>query len=135
MKQKTLLFLTVLMATSSSFAFTSIASKYYGLQMANENGLARIANWSPDNNVEFSGEGQVKMKDHCLHGPRLGLVTWRPCQAELPGAQTWSFKDGLLKNSKGYCAEVETTTNPLTHPRVYTKKCKAGVNAQLWDVK
>lgn len=74
------------------------------------------------------------MKEMCLHAFHLGLISWRPCQSSLTKAQQWTYKDGALKNSKGYCAEVETQTNPLTHPRIYTKRCKAGVNAQIWDV-
>lgn len=116
--------------SAEAFAFTSISSTHNGLQLANEQGLARVSAWSPENKLDFSGYGQIKMKDLCLHSKGMGLATWRPC-IEGSKAQIWSLKEEVLKTEEGYCAEAESYSNSVLNPRVVVKICRDKVE-QKW---
>lgn len=122
----TLLFLFAVEAFASNY----ISSTHSGLQLANEHGLARLTAWSPENKLDFSGYGQIKMKDLCLHSRGMGLATWRPC-IEGSKAQIWSLKEEVLKTEEGYCAETESYSNSVLNPRVVVKTCREKVE-QKW---
>lgn len=125
------LFITVILQSSIALAFTSISSVHNGMQLSNENGLARTTAWNESNKIEFSGYGQIKINELCLHSNKMGFVTWMPCQ-DGTKAQIWSLKDGILKTELGYCAEVESYTKSVINPRLITKVCKDSKAEQKW---
>ena len=114
-----------------ALATNYISSIYNGLQLANENGVARISAWSPENKLELTATGQIKMKDVCLHSKGMGYATWRPCKEDSIG-QVWTLANDLLKNKEGFCAEVESYPNTVLNARMIVKVCRDGKVEQKW---
>lgn len=124
------IFFTLLFSVQTLFAFTSISSKYNGLQLSNEAGLARLTKWSDSNSLTFEAYGQIKQNNLCLSANRGGIVTWKPCVANYK-AQIWALKEEQLRNEYGFCAETEAYTNSILNPRIVTKTCK-DIPLQKW---
>lgn len=117
--------------TTSAFAIDYISSVYNGNQLTNDNGMARTGPWKPENKIEFSGYGLIKMNNLCLSARQKGFITWQPCTKKAK-FQTWSLKDKALTNEAGYCAEIESFTQSVVLPRLMSRKC-ADVPQQKWQ--
>ncbi|MBY0554504.1 hypothetical protein K2P97_08245 [bacterium] len=127
----TIILLSFNLLTASAFAADYISSVYNGNQLTNDNGMARVGKWKPENKLEFTGYGLIKMNNLCLSARQKGFITWQPC-TEKAKFQIWSLKDKALTNELGLCAEIESFTQSVVLPRLMSRKC-ADVPQQKWQ--